>query len=277
MTSLFLDSFVLQALVAGVGLSLITGPVGCLLLWRRLSFFGDAFAHTALLGVCLGVVLGGNLNLGIFMMCLLFVGLFTVVKRLTHIPIESWLAILSSLSLAGGIAVISKVPRLRIDPSSYLFGDLLLIDSRDLWWIGFSAIAVSFFIFWNWRSLLLATLDEELAQVSGISMRLLQTGFMMVLALTTAVCLKTIGALLVPAMLVIPAVSASLISKTPESMVFRAIGVSIFSTIVGIEGAIYMNIPSGSSIILTSGIILAMIGIWKTWRERRDSNPRPPA
>lgn len=258
-----IDIFFLQSLLAGIGLSLITSPIGCFLVWRRMSFFGDALSHSALLGVALGLIFNINIHFGILLVCLMVTFILAFVDDRVDLPSDTWLSITSYSALALGVVFMNKMPSIRVDPASYLFGDILTLQNQDFLWIFGCALLVGFFIYWQWQPLLLCTLDEGLAQAEGVPLARLKLGFMLVLALTVAVSLKFIGVLLVPALLVIPPATAKSYAKTPEQMVLYA----LLFTLVGITGGLFLslafNLATGASIVLTCLALFILSQIFK--------------
>lgn len=251
MTDLFFNPLVCKALLAGFGLALTTGPLGCFLVWRRMAFFGDALAHSSLLGVALGLLLHIDINIGIVAICLLCATILAKTHSRQHLSADAWLGIISYSALALGFLAISKSGS-HIDLESYLIGDILTIRSQDLYWVYGCAFLVGIFFYWKWRELLLLTLDEELAQTSGVSVGLLRGAFMVTLALTVAIALKAVGALLMPALLIMPAATAGRFGRSPEHMALIAIGVSFVGVSSGLLGAISFNTPSGPTIVVSS-------------------------
>lgn len=258
-----IDIFFLQSLLAGIGLSFITSPIGCFLVWRRMSFFGDALSHSALLGVALGLIFNMNIHLGILIVCLAVTFILAFVDDRIDLPSDTWLSITSYSALALGIVFMNKMSSIRIDPASYLFGDILTLQNTDFLWIFGCAVIVALFIYWQWQPLLLCTLDEGLAQAEGVSLMRLKFGFMLILALTVAVSLKFIGVLLVPALLVIPPATAKSYAKTPEQMVLYA----LLFTLVGITSGLFLslafNLATGASIVLTCLTLFILSQIFK--------------
>ncbi len=247
-----ISNFLFLLVIAGVGLSMMTSPIGCFLVWRRMSFFGDALAHSALLGVGFGLLLNLNIYLGISIICVIVALVLTLTSEKKGLSQDTWLSIISYGALALGIVLVNKIPHVRVDPANYLFGDILTLQPLDLLWIYGCAIGVWIFIYYKWQPLLLLTLDEGLAQAEGVSVTSLKLNFMLVLALTVAISLKFVGALLVPALLVIPAASARNNARTPEQMV----GYTFLFTFVSITGglmlSIVFNLVTGPSIVLTA-------------------------
>eukprot|EP01037_Dinobryon_pediforme_P013246 gene13246-13354_t len=214
--NIMIDIFFFQSLLAGIGLSFITSPIGC---------------------VALGLIFNMNIHFGILLVCLMVTFILAFVDDRVDLPSDTWLSITSYSALALGIVFMNKAS-VRVDPSSYLFGDILTLQNQDFIWIFGCALLVGFFTYWQWQPLLLCTLDAGLAQAEGVPSTRLKLGFMLVLALTVAVSLKFIGVLLVPALLVIPPATAKGYAKTPEQMVLYA----LLFTLVGIIGGLFISL-----------------------------------
>jgi zinc transport system permease protein len=260
--SLFLNDLVGQAVAAGAGLAFLTGSLGSFLLWRRMAFFGDALGHSALLGVALGFYLNFGMNSGVVLVCLFSALVLSKTRNRPNLSSDAWLGILSYGSLALGVLALSKSGT-RIDPESYLFGDILTLARSDIYWIYGCVILVGVFLFWKWRDLLLLTLDEEIARTDGVHAGMVSTVFMVILALTVAVALKAVGALLVPALLIMPAATAGQFAKSPVHMVFLAGGIAFFAIVSGLGGSILFNVPSGATIVTACLIFFLTAQLFK--------------
>lgn len=257
MIELFWSPLVFKALLAGFGLALTTGPLGCFLVWRRMAFFGDALAHSSLLGIALGIMLHIDMNIGIVAICLLCAMILAKTHSRQHLTADAWLGIISYSALALGVLALS-VSGSNADLESYLFGDILTLRAQDLYWIYGCAILVATFFYWKWRELLLLTLDEELAQTAGVSVGIVRAVFMVILAFTVAIALKAVGALLMPALLIMPAATAGRFARSPEHMAFIAVGTAFVGISMGLLSAIAFNTPSGATIVV-SCLILFLI------------------
>jgi zinc transport system permease protein len=264
--NLSLLSFLFIPWLAGVGLSFITSGMGCLLVWRRLSFFGDALAHSTLLGVAFSLILNISLFWGIVAICIIVGLVLGYLPKQSRIGSDTWLAILSYSSLALGMILISKVPGMRVDPSSYLFGDILTITTYDVGIVFTVAFLTSIFLYYHWRSLILITLNVDLAQAEGIQVFSLQRQLTFMLAITVAACLKLIGALLVPALLIIPAATASYQAKSPRTMVFLTFLVALTSISLGLFLSVYFNTPSGPMIVVTALALFVISRLYTPFR-----------
>ena len=133
-----LDDFIVRAIIAGIGIALVTGPLGCFVVWRRLSFFGDTLAHSALLGVLISITLDINVSLTIFVVASLVAILLLRLERTTNLAGDSLLGLISHSSLAIGLVILGFLSFIRFDVMGVLFGDILSVNSNDLLviWIG---------------------------------------------------------------------------------------------------------------------------------------------
>ena len=176
------DDFFARALAGGIGVALATGPLGCFMVWRRMAYFGDSIAHSALLGVLLGVVLGIDLNGGIILMCVALALLLLLLQQQRRLATDTLLGILAHGTLALGLVGISFLQSVRVDLMTYLFGDILAITGRDLIWIygGGGAVLVATALIW--RPLLAVTVHEELARAEGVRAGLVRIVFTLLIA-----------------------------------------------------------------------------------------------
>ncbi len=252
-----LDDFVTRALIAGIGVALVAGPLGCFIVWRRMAFFGATMSHAALLGVSLAFLLNINVTLGIAVACVVTAGVLLSLTRLKVVPIDTLLGLLAHASLALGLVAISFQETLRIDLLSLLFGDILSVSRGDLGWIlggGAAALAALALI---WRPLLSATVHEELAQVEGVRVRLVQAAFVLIMAVVVAIAMKIVGLLLIISMLLIPPAVARRFATTPEIMAAVAALVGVLSVFGGIEASLAWDTPAGPSIVTAATALFA--------------------
>jgi zinc transport system permease protein len=255
-----IDDFLLRALVGGLGVALVAGPFGSFVVWRRLAYFGDTLAHSALLGVALGFILNINLTLGIFIICQTLAILLFVSQYQRQLTSDTLLGILSHGSLSLGLVALAYMDDVRIDLVGYLFGDILAISSSDIIWIyGAGGIALLGLI-WIWKPLLSITIHEDLARVEGLPVDRINWLFLGLIALTVAIMMKVVGMLLVTALLISPAATARRFANTPEAMAVLAIVIGCFSVAGGLLGSFYYDTPSGPSIVV-AGCLFFMLSI----------------
>ena len=250
-----LDNFLLRALLGGLGVALIAGPFGSFVVWRRLAYFGDTLAHSALLGVAFGFLLEINLTLGILIICQILALLLFVSQRQRLLAGDTLLGILSHGALALGLVVLAFMQDVRVDLVAYLFGDILAIGPTDLGWIfGGGGLALVGLIL-LWRPLLAITIHEDLARVEGVPVDRINWAFLALIALTVAVMMKVVGLLLVTALLIIPAATARRFAGSPETMALSASLIGCLAVSGGLYGSFRWDTPAGPSIVVAACLI----------------------
>lgn len=246
------DDFLLRALFGGICVALIAGPFGSFVVWRRLAYFGDTLAHSALLGVALGFLLHINLTLGILVICQLMAALLFFGQRQKALSSDTLLGILSHGALSLGLVALAFMDGVRIDLMSYLFGDILAIGTADISWIlGGGGLALAGLL-WIWKPLLAITVHEDLARVEGIAVDRINWTFLALIALTVAVMMKVVGLLLVTSLLIIPAATARRFARTPELMAVLASLIGSLAVIGGLSGSFHWDTPAGPSIVVAA-------------------------
>ena len=252
-----LDDFLIRAALAGIGLTLATGPLGAFVVWRRMAYFGDATAHAAILGVALSFGFGLSVYIGTLAVAL---GMALTVASLSgrgH-AMDTVLGVLAHSALAFGLVAASFFSGLRVDLSAWLFGDILAVSRADLAIVWGGALAVLGLMLWRWQGLLTATLNEELAQASGLNPRLERLALTLALALTVAVSIKIVGALLIAALLIIPAATARQLARTPEAMAMGAVGCGAASVMAGLLASMQFDTPAGPSIVAAAACLFVL-------------------
>ncbi len=249
------DDFVIRAWLAGIGVAMIAGPLGCFVVWRRMAYFGDTMAHSALLGVALGLVAGVDPGLGIIVTALAVALCLLAFRRAGRIADDTLLGILSHAALSLGLVAISLLSWVRLDLMGYLFGDILAVTPADLVWIYAGAAVVLALLAWIWRPLLALTIDEDLARAEGISVFRTQFIFMLLIAATIAIAMKIVGILLITSLLIIPAAAARRLARTPEQMALAAAIAGALACTLGLWGSLGFDTPSGPSVVLAAVVL----------------------
>ena len=253
MLQLLTTDFVIMALMAGCGLAVASGPLGSFMVWRRMSYFGDTLAHSALLGVSLGLVTGGDPQLAIVISGLGLAVLLALLDRNPKLATDTLLGILAHTSLALGVVVLSLTSSVRVNLEAYLFGELLTITPSELSWVLIVIAIVLAVLIKNWNALLSTTVHRELAEVEGHNTARLNLILIVLIALTIAVSMKIVGVLLITSLLIIPPATARKFSKTPEIMALKASIIGVFCIILGVFLAFSLDTPVGPSIVVVAG------------------------
>src|SRR5690606_11791939 len=150
-SSAMLDDFFTRALVAGIGLALTAGPLGCFIVWRRMAYFGDTMAHSALLGIALAFLLEIDLTVGVFIIAALVSLALIGLQKRGGLSADALLGILSHSALALGLVIIAFMSWVRVDLMSFLFGDILAVSKTDIAFIWAGGAAVLGILAWLWR------------------------------------------------------------------------------------------------------------------------------
>ena len=238
------------------GVACVAAPVGCVLLWRRMAYFGDTMAHSALLGVAIGAVLGIGLGFGVFGVAVTVALALVVLERTGRLATDTLLGVLSHSTLALGLVVLAlSASGYRHDLIGFLFGDVLAVTVGDLaviWGGGAICLAV---LAACWRGLVAATLHEDLARAEGVPVFRLQMLYVVLMAAIVAVGMKVVGVLLIVALAIIPAAAARALSRTPEQMAVVASAIGVASGVIGLFGSLWLDTPSGPSIVVAAMIL----------------------
>ena len=252
------DPFILRALAAGVGVAIITGMIGCFVVWRRMAYFGDSLAHSALLGIALGLATGVGVNLGTVIVCCVFALLLVWLQQKKVLATDTLLGIMAHAALSIGMVTISLLNQ-RIDLHAYLFGDILTITSSELWWIYSGGIIVLVLLLLNWSSLVLMTIHEDLARAENIPTFFAHVLLMVLMTIVVAVSIRTVGILLITSMLIIPAATARQLVRSPEAMAVTASFLGIIAVFAGMFGSMAFDTPSGPSIVVAAAALFAIL------------------
>lgn len=253
-----MPDFLLNALLAGLALALVAGPLGSFVVWRRMAYFGDTLAHAALLGVAVGLLLDVSPTLAVTVGCVLLAVLLVTLQQRQPLAADTLLGILAPSTLSLGLVVLSFNREVRIDLLGYLFGDLLAIGPSDLLWIVAGSALVLACLLALWRQLLAVTVHEELAQVEGLPVAGLRLALVLLIALVIAVAMKIVGVLLITSLLIIPAAAAQRHSRTPEQM---AIGASLLGKLAvggGLSLSWFEDTPAGPSIVVCAASLFLL-------------------
>lgn len=256
-----LDDFLIRAGLAGLGLMLAAGPLGCFVVWRRMAYFGDATAHAAILGVAIAFALGQSVYLGTLAVAAAMAILVSTLAG-RGAAMDTMLGVLSHSALAFGLVGASFVPGLRVDLSAFLFGDILAVGRGDLVWIWGGALVVLGLLIWRWQRLVSATVNEELAMAAGIDPRVERLVLSIALALTVAVAIRLVGALLISALLIIPAAAARPLSRTPEVMALWATILGMVAVLGGLVASLWADTPAGASIVAAAAVLFAVTALF---------------
>ncbi len=262
-----IEDFFGRAIVAGLGLAMFTGPLGCFLIWRRMAYFGAAVSHSALLGVALGLLIGIDPMIGAGITCLAMAVLLAALDRRQLLPTDTLMGVVAHAALAIGLVVLASLHAVRVDLMAYLFGDILAVGAADIAAIFVTLAVAGIYLYWGWRPLLSATVHRDLATVEGAPVDASQFSLMVMVALVVAIGMKVVGILLIVSMLILPAAAARRLVSSPEQMVALATIIGVVSVLGGLYASASFDSPAGPSIVVVAAAIFAVMCILP----RRDS------
>lgn len=254
---MIIDDFILRAMLAGVLVMLIAAPMGCMVVWRRMAYFGDTLSHAALLGTALGLMLHITPWVGVLAIGLSISILLVTLQRKSDISTDTLLGILAHAGLAIGLVLLALLREqgMRVDLMAYLFGDILAVNNQDLIWMFIVTVVSVLALMKMWQSLLAIAVHEELARSDGVAVERVRLFFMMLMVLVVAVAMKIVGVLLITALLIIPAASARRYAKSPEGMVLIAMVMGVFAVVLGLLASMVWDTPAGPSIVSASVLL----------------------
>ncbi len=244
--------FLVYALLGGVGVALVAGPLGAFIVWRRMAYFGDTLAHSALLGIALGLLFDINLNLAVIICCVLLAILLVSMQRQRLVATDTLLGIMAHSSLSLGLVAVALIDDVRIDLMQYLFGDLLAIAPNELLLIYGGGFLILVILWRLWHPLLAITISEELAQVEGISVTATRLTLMLLIAVMIAMAMKIVGILLITSLLIIPAAAARRLARTPEQMAVIASFLGAIAVMLGLLASYQWDTPAGPSVVVAA-------------------------
>ena len=269
----FSYAFMQRGLVASILVGVVCAVVGTFIVLRGMAFFGDALAHTILPGVAVGYLVSGGARETLFWWALgtsvaSSLGISAISKN-KKIKEDTAIGIVFAGMFALGIALISTVRSYAVDLSHFLFGDVLGVTSKNLWTIGIFVVLVIIVILAFYKEFLTVSFDPILATTLRMPVRLINTLLLVLVAITVAVSLQTVGVALMVAMLVTPAATASLLTNRLPRMMIIASSIAAASGLVGLFLSYYLSIASGAAVVLTCTTVFAVTWGIKSLRRKQ--------
>jgi len=247
-----MDDFFSRAIIAGVGVALVAGPLGCYIVWRRLAYFGDTLSHAALLGIALALLFQVNITMSVFLVSVFVsLSLLTLQRRVT-LSTDALLGLLAHSALAFGMVALSFMSWVRVDLMGFLFGDILAVTPFDIAIIWGGGLVVLIILMIFWRSLFAATVNLELAEAEGMKPEQANVVFMLLMAAVIAISMKIVGVLLITSMLIFPAAIARRFASGPEQMALLSALIGVVAVFGGLFGSLQWDTPAGPSIVVAA-------------------------
>ncbi len=259
-------SFMQRGLLAGLMVGILCAVMGTYVVLRGMAFLGDALAHAIMPGVAIAYLLGGNLLLGALIAAAavaLGIGFFS---KQGAIKEDTAIGILFAAALSLGVAMISTIRSYAVDLSHILFGNILGVSTNDLWiTFGLGALVI-FSVVLLYKPFLVISFDPVLAATLRLPAELLRNLMLLLLALTVVISLQTVGVGLAAAMLITPAATAYLLTRRLAQMMVISAVIGALASLFGLYMSYYLNIVSGSAIVLSATLIFLIVFVVKKGR-----------
>jgi zinc transport system permease protein len=254
-----IEPFLLRAAAAGIAVAVVAGPLGCFVLWRRMAYFGDTMAHSALLGVAAGFLISVNVMVGVIAVTVgIALALIALQRSRPWLSTDAVLGILSHSALSFGLVALGLLSSVRIDLLSYLFGDILSVGTSELYTVWGGGALVLLILASIWRPLFAATVHEDLARAEGVAVTRAIVIFTALIAVTIALAMKIVGILLITSLLIIPAATARRFAGSPEAMAVIAALLGVIAVIAGLAGSMQFDTPSGPSVVVAAALVFGL-------------------
>ena len=259
-------AFMQRGLLAALMVGILCSIIGCYVVLRSMAFLGDAMAHAILPGVAVAYLLQGNLIVGALVAAVLValgIGLFS---RQGAIKEDTAIGILFAAALSLGVVLISSIKTYAVDLTHILFGNVLGVNTGDLWLTAGLGILILGTVAVLYRPFLIISFDPVLAATLRLPAELLRNVMLILLALTVVVSMQTVGVGLVAAMLVTPAAAAYLLTRRLSTMMIIAAAIGAFSSLAGLYLSYYLNVASGAAIILAATAVFVLVFLFAPQR-----------
>ena len=256
-------SFLRNAIIVSILASIACGISGSFVVKKKMTFVSGGLAHAILGGIGIAYFLKLNTSIGAIIFALFFSLIITIAKIKAHQEEDTIIGVLWAIGMAIGIIFMYITPGYNVDLLSFIFGNILMVESRDIFIILIMDIFIFSIFFLLYYHFLYASFDEEFLEVRGLNINLIYFTLLALISITIVILIKIVGLILVIALLTLPSVVASLFTKTLKKMIIIAIFLSILFTLSGIFIAFQFNLPAGSCIIIFAGFIYLLALVFK--------------
>ena len=267
MIELLQYGFMQNALITGILIAISCAILGVFLVLKKYALIGDGLAHLSFGGVAAGFLFGLKPLLSAIIFAIL--GSIGILKLTEKIKLhgDAAIGILSQTSIGVGIFVISLTQGVNVDIMSYLFGSILAVTTTENVIALLLTLTTISFVILNYKKLLAMTFDEDAARISGIKTKTLNVILMILTAITVALSMRITGLLLISALIIIPAATATQIAKSFKQTLIFAIIISVIAVITGIITSYYLDAATSGTIIITNFLIFSATMIYKKIKE----------
>lgn len=269
------NAFMRNALWASILVALVCAVSGTYVVLRGLAFIGDALAHGVIPGIAIALLAGVSGVVGAAVSAAVMMGGVTVITRRSRLSGDTAIGLLFVGMLALGVIVTSRSESFVGDITRILFGELLGVTTRDLWWQAAAFAVVGLLARVSHRPFVLMSLDEGLARTSGFSTSLFHGLLLAIVGLTVVASFRTVGTLLVLGMLIAPAASGALLARRVSTMMAIAAGYGVGAGYLGLLASYHFDLASGGSIVFVAVVLFGVTATAKSVVRRRGTDEIP--
>ena len=273
--------FMQRALLAVALVGVVSAVVGAFIVVRGMAFIGDALAHASFAGVAAAFALGVSIYLGAIVAAVATAIGIAFISQRARLRFDTAIGVLFVGAFALGIVIVSRQENYTVDLFSFVFGNVLGVSWNDLWLMAGLGATVVALVTLFYKELVFTAYDSTVAAASGVPTRALEYGLLVLVAISTVVALQAVGIVLVIAMLVTPAATATLLVRRFHHVIFAGVAVALASAVVGLYVSYHAEVASGGAIVLvaTSFFIGALLlaprrGMVARWRADRARGER---
>ncbi|WAA10114.1 metal ABC transporter permease [Fervidibacillus albus] len=267
--AIFEYAFLQNAVIAAVLISIVSGIIGAIVMEKKMVMMSGGIAHTAFGGIGLGYFLGISPMIGALLFSVISSFGIATIQRKQQTNTDILIGLFWAIGMAAGIMFIAFTPGYPPDMSTYLFGDILTVGRQDLWIMLVLDAIVVFFVFSLFNVYKAYLLDDDFAKVQGVKIVSLEYLLFFLIALTIVVMIRVVGFILVIALLSAPTAIAKYFTNNLKKMMILATLFSLLFSLTGLWISYRLNVPSGASIILLSGLIYILLTVWVGYRKKR--------
>lgn len=255
-------AFMRHALIAGLMLSIIIPMIGVVMVSRKTSMIGDSLSHTSLAGVALGLIAGIDPVIGAMIVCIVAAFAIEYIRHTFPSHGDMSTAVITSTGL-GIAAILTKFAPGGNNFESYLFGSIASVTAKDVIsvFIVFVLVAITSIVLYG--ALLDISIDDNLARLSGVNVKIVNSIFTSLTAITIALSCKIVGALMITSILILPVATALMVGKSYKSVFIISVILGIIYTMSGIIISYYYDVPTGGSIVIFTIIGMILISAYK--------------
>lgn len=253
--------FMERALAAGVVLAFLLALLGVFVVLRNMAFFSDGIAHASLAGVAVGIIFSVNPLLTAIVVSAVFAAIIYYLQKRYKLSGDTAIGILFTSGMALGVLLISTQPGYQPELMSFLFGNILAITNTELIVIAGVSLLIAALVFIYLKTLILISLDEETAKISGVRVGGFQLLANIILAVAVVLGIKVFGIILVSALLIIPVATAKLFSRSFKKLVIISVVLSEIIVLSGIIFSYYFDLPTGPTIVLTGTVLFVLAAL----------------